>query len=41
MHGNEKVKPRIDDLSQLLPIIIRCDNPIAKIAEKINEYPMR
>ena len=31
----------IDEPSLLLAIIIKFDNPIAKIAEKINEYPIR
>ena len=41
MHGNEKAKPSIADPSLLLADIIKCDNPIAKIDEKINEYPIR
>ena len=41
MHGNEKVKPSIADPSLLLATIIKYDNPIAKIDEKINEYPIR
>ena len=41
MHGNEKAKPSIADPSLLLATIIKWDNPIAKIDEKINEYPIR
>ena len=41
MHGNEKAKPSIDEPSLLFAIIIKYDNPIAKIDEKINEYPIR